>query len=190
MIEVLRAAREVQDFLSQREWSFAFLGGIAVNRWGRARLTNDADLCLFTDFGVEAPFIDALLDQFTPRRVDAKEFALQNRVVLLTSEKGFGIDISLGAFDFERNAILRSSLFCFPEGVELLTVSAEDLVVFKAFAGRPQDWFDVEGIFNRQFATLDMNLVRQELTPLCELKESPETLDQLERLWQSCQKNG
>jgi hypothetical protein len=187
MIEVLQAAREVQDFLEQREWSFAFLGGIAVNRWGRARMTNDADLCLFTDFGNEASFIDALLEKFTPRRSDAKEFALLNRVVLLTTKKGFGVDISLGAFDFERSAILRGSLFRFPEDVELLTVSAEDLVVFKAFAGRPQDWFDVEGIFNRQWTSLDMNLIRKELTPLCELKESPETLDQLERLWQSCQ---
>lgn len=32
-----------------------------------------------------------------------------------------------------------------------------------------------------------MDLIRRELTPLCELKESPEALDQLERLWQSCQ---
>ncbi len=187
MIEVLQAAREVQNFLEQREWSFAFIGGIAVNRWGRARMTNDADLCLFTDFGNEASFIDALLEKFTPRRSDAKEFALMNRVVLLTTKKGFGVDISLGAFDFERSAILRGSLFRFPEDVELLTVSAEDLVVFKAFAGRPQDWFDVEGILNRQVKSLDMDLIRKELTPLCELKESPETLDQLERLWQSCQ---
>jgi len=187
MIEVLQAAREVQDFLEQREWNFAFIGGIAVNRWGRARMTNDADLCLFTDFGDEASYIDPLLENFIPRRADAKEFALLNRVVLLTTRKKFGVDISLGAFDFERNAILRSTLFRFPEEIELLTVSAEDLVVFKAFAGRPQDWFDVEGIFNRQLTSLDMNLIRQELTPLCDLKESPETLDQLERLWQSCQ---
>ncbi len=82
---------------------------------------------------------------------------------------------------------MRSSLFRFDEDVELLTVSAEDLVVFKAFAGRPQDWFDVEGIFNRQRASLDMGLIRKELTPLCELKESPETLVQLEQMWQPCQ---
>ena len=187
MIEVLRAAREIQDFLEQQEWSFTFIGGIAVNRWGRARLTNDADICLFTDFGDEASFVDALISSFTPRRPDAREFALQSRVVLLSTSQGFGVDVSLGAFDFERSAILRSSRFEFPGGVELVTVSAEDLVVFKAFAGRPQDWFDVEGIINRQLGSLDMELVRKELAPLCELKESPETLDQLNRLWQSCQ---
>ncbi len=65
MIEVLQAAREVQEFLEQREWSFAFIGGIAVNRWGRARMTNDADLCLFTDFGNEASFRRAA-DRFLP----------------------------------------------------------------------------------------------------------------------------
>lgn len=185
MIDVLRAACEVQAFLEQQGWEFAFIGGIAVNRWGRARTTNDADLCLITGFGSEESFIDALLDRFTPRYPNAREFALLNRVVLLSTSNAYGIDISLGGFDFERDAVARGTLFEFPEKSTLRTVSAEDLVVFKAFAGRKQDWFDVEGILDRQRDTLDMALVRRELTPLCQLKESPDTLEQLERLWQS-----
>ncbi len=187
MIGVLQAAAQVQEFLEEQGWEFAFIGGLAVNRWGRARTTNDADICLFTDFGSEAQFVDALLSRFDGRRDDAKEFALMHRVVLLSAANGFGIDISLGAFPFERNAVTRGSRYEFSDAVSLRTVSAEDLVVFKAFAGRPQDWFDIEGIFIRQRTTLDYELVSRELGPLLELKESPETLDQLERLWQSCQ---
>jgi hypothetical protein len=56
--------------------------------------------------------------------------------------------------------------------------SAEDLVVLKAFADRPQDWIDVEGIIVRQRGGLDRALVRRELRDLLELKEDigPETV--------------
>ena len=182
MIAVLRAAREVQEFLEEQAWSFAFIGGLAVDRWGRARATNDADLCLFTDFGEEAPFVDLLMERFVSRIDNAKEFALLNRVVLLVTESGSGIDVSLGAFDFERNSISRSSSFIFPEGVDLLTVSAEDLVVYKAFSGRPQVRFDIEGIIVRQGLLLDWQLILQVLTPLCELKEASDTVDRLTEL--------
>lgn len=183
MIEVLQAAKSVQEALESRNWEFAFIGGIAVNRWGRARMTNDADVCLFTDFGAEESFIDKLLSEFSPRIENAREFALTNRVLLLTTSNGFGVDISLGAFDFERAAVERSSLFEFPGGVKLRTVSAEDLVVMKAFAGRPQDWFDVEGILNRQAATIDMLRVEQDLEPLCELKGEAESMGKLRQMW-------
>jgi hypothetical protein len=53
----------------------------------------------------------------------------------------------------------------------LVTCSAEDLVVLKAFADRMQDWLDIEGIIVRQGASLDRSLVLQELGPLLELKE-------------------
>ena len=64
--------------------------------------------------------------------------------------------------------------------VSLRTCSAEDLVVLKAFAGRGQDWVDVERIIVRQTGKLDWNYIREQLQPLAELKEAPEILNQLE----------
>ena len=61
----------------------------------------------------------------------------------------------------------------------ILTCGAEDLVVFKAFAGRPQDWLDIEGIAIRQAARLDERLIWTELVPLLELKETPEDAGRL-----------
>ena len=43
--------------------------------------------------------------------------------------------------------------------------------MLKAFADRPQDWIDVEGIIVRQRGGLDRALVRRELRELLELKE-------------------
>ena len=41
---VLAAADEVQRFCHQRDWRFCFIGGIAVQRWGEPRFTQDVDL--------------------------------------------------------------------------------------------------------------------------------------------------
>jgi len=68
------------------------------------------------------------------------------------------------------------------EGVSLLTCSAEDLIVFKAFADRAQDWIDIDGIAVRQHRRLDEGLIWQELTPLLELKEDDQAGPRLRRL--------
>jgi hypothetical protein len=62
------------------------------------------------------------------------------------------------------------------------TCSAEDLVVLKAFASRPQDWIDVEKVIIRQGQRLNRPLIIEELTPLAELKEDPQILEHLQSL--------
>ena len=59
---------------------------------------------------------------------------------------------------------------------------AEDLIVHKAFAARPQDWVDVEGVILKQRGQLAWPQIRADLTPLAELKEAPEILTELERV--------
>lgn len=93
------------------------------------------------------------------------------------------IDISLAAMPFEEELIDRASKFTFLPDVEIRTCAAEDLVVLKGFAGRPQDWVDIRGILVRQGSRLDRAAVRARLTPLVELKEEPEILEKLEELF-------
>jgi hypothetical protein len=89
---------------------------------------------------------------------DAAAFALRNRVLLL--QKGaVGIDIALAAIPFEERVLARSTTFEFLLGAGIRTCSAEDLIVYKAFADRPRDWVDVEGILLRQQGRLDLELV-------------------------------
>ena len=98
---------------------------------------------------------------------------------------GVGLDIALGGLPFEESAVRRSTLFTFPPDVPLRTCSAEDLVVFKAFADRLKDWVDVEGILIRQSSRMDWDYVRAQLAQLAELKDAPELVDKLERLRRS-----
>lgn len=58
---LLDAALEVQALCIERGWGFCFIGGMAVQHWGEARVTRDADLTLFTGIGDEAQYADSLL---------------------------------------------------------------------------------------------------------------------------------
>ena len=51
--------------------------------------------------------------------------------------------------------------------------------MLKAFADRPKDWLDVDGIIIRQGGVIDWNYVQRHLTPLVELKEEPRILQRL-----------
>jgi hypothetical protein len=181
VIEVIRAAVELQAICEDNAWRFCFIGGLALLRWGEPRETVDVDLTLLTGFGGEAPFINTLLHHFRPRVEDAGPFALANRVLLLRAKSGVGLDIALGGLPFEESAVSRSSLHSYPGDAVIRTCSAEDLIVLKAFASRTKDWLDVEGVIARQAGNLDWAYIHGQLQPLVELKESPEILTELER---------
>jgi hypothetical protein len=165
------AALEIQRFITSRGWRSTVIGGLAVQRWGEPRQTRDVDLALLTGIGHEGDYIDPLLANYAGRRPDARAFALTYRVLLLETRSGIPLDVSLAALPFEERMINRSTSFEFAPGGAVSTCSAEDLIVLKAFADRPQDWLDVEGIIVRQGAALDRTLVLTELLPLLELKE-------------------
>ncbi len=181
MNALIHAAAELQGVCEANRWRFCFIGGLAVQRWGEPRETVVVDLTLLTGFADEARFVSVLMDTFESRIDNAADFARVNRVLLLRARSGVGLDIALGGLPFEESAVTRASLFTFPPDVPLRTCSAEDLIVLKAFADRPKDWLDIEGIIIRQSERLDWSYVREQLAPLAELKEAPELVGKLER---------
>ena len=104
--------------------------------------------------------------------------------MLVQTAQGIPIDISLGGLPYEGRVIERSSAFGIAPGVVITTCSAEDLIVLKAFADRPQDWLDVEGVIVRQGARLSRPVIDEELSALLELKEDLEPLARLTRLFE------
>jgi len=165
------AAAGVQAFCAARGWQCCVIGGLAVQRWGDPRQTRDVDLTLLTGLGGEERFIDPILSRYPVRFPEARTFAIERRVLLVETPEGVPIDIALGGLPFEARVIARSTSFEVAPGVVLVTCSAEDLVVLKAFANRVQDWLDIEGVIIRQGADLNRSLVVDELGPLLELKE-------------------
>jgi hypothetical protein len=179
--QLISLALEIQKFFEEQEWDFCFIGGLAVQALGEPRYTQDADVNLLAGFGEEEKYIDTLLKRFKPRARGMKKFALRNRVVLLEWDD-ISLDVSLGGLPFEQNAVRRSRKIEYAKGAWLRTCRAEDLVVFKAFAGRPLDWNDVRGVIIRQGKKLDWRSIRKWLPPLLELKGTPEAMTELEKM--------
>lgn len=51
MLEVYRAAADLQDRCRASGWRFCVIGGLALQRWGEPRETIDVDVTLLTGFG-------------------------------------------------------------------------------------------------------------------------------------------
>jgi predicted nucleotidyltransferase len=174
MTPLVAAARELIHFLDAAGFKTCLIGGLVVQRWGEPRLTRDVDATVLADYGTEARVIDAVLGHFAARRPDALEFALANRILLVRASNGVDLDLSLAAFDFEREALDRATPYEFEPGVGLLTCSAEDLIVYKAVAARPRDVEDIRTVVIRQGRRLDVDRVRRWLQVFAELKEDPD----------------
>jgi hypothetical protein len=179
---LFHTAAELERFLIERGWRYCFIGGIALQRWGQPRLTNDVDLTILAGFGNETTYIDALLERYHTRIPDGREFALTHRVLLLQSCDGIPIDAALGGIPFEEQVVSRATRHEFLPSLSLLTCSAEDLIILKTFANRPRDWADVETIITRQRSHLTWGYVFEQLEPLCGLKDEPGIVDRLRRL--------
>ena len=182
MRDLFLLASEVQSFCQVRGWRFCFIGGIALQRWGEPRLTADIDLTILTGFGPEARYIEELCGAFVSRFPDAADFAHRSRTLLLQSERGIPIDITFGALPFEERVIERATLYPFLTEARLTTCSAEDLIILKAFADRPRDWSDIEGVILRTGHRIAWKIVDNELPPLCDAKEAPHILPRLAAL--------
>ncbi len=92
------------------------------------------------------------------------------------------MNADFGIRSLSSRVVQRSSLWGTPGSGTIKTCSAEDLVVLKAFASRPQDWIDVEKVIIRQGERLNRPLIIEELTPLAELKEDPQILENVQSL--------
>jgi hypothetical protein len=181
MKDLIHTASEIQLFFEKQKWEFCIIGGLALQFWGEQRLTRDVDITLLTGFGKEESYIDEILAKYKSRIDGAKEFTLKNRVLLLESENGIGIDISFGAFPFEESMIERAEYQKYFKEICLRICSAEDLIVMKAFADRKRDWADIESVLIKQ-KNLEWNYIFEHLEPLVELKEEPAILDKLIKL--------
>lgn len=180
---ILDAAIEVDGRLQQADLEYCLIGGIALQRWAEPRTTLDVDVTVMTDFGDEAAVINRIIPLFQQRVADAVDFALQSRVLLLKTDQGIGIDISLGALPFESRMIDRSSVWKIDVERDLRTCSAEDLIVQKVFASRDQDWLDVQRTIDRQSANaLNVELILAELEPLLKLKDDQDSFERVRHL--------
>jgi hypothetical protein len=186
MTTPLEAAWEVGLFLTEHGISYAVIGGLAVQLWGDARLTIDADLTVASSLTEgSGPFVDLITQRFPSRIKNPHEFARRNRVVLITASNGIDVDISLGLPGYEDEMLQRVMNFEWEPGKIVRVCSAEDLIIHKSIAGRPQDEIDIQGIVDRQDDRLDLFYVRSWLKQFAEILGNPAIENRFEHAWLS-----
>jgi hypothetical protein len=178
---LIEAAVDVQSVLFADGIRSCVIGGLAVQRWGEPRATQDVDFSVLAPPGEESGPVDLLLRAFAPRRADARAFAIAHRVLLIRSTNQVPVDVGLAASPFEVEVLARASAWGVADGLSIVTCSAEDLVLYKLVAGRPRDIADIEGIVRRQGSGLDVDRIRRFGALFAELKEEPELLQTFER---------
>lgn len=160
MIRTLEAAWEFHQFLTDHEAPYVIIGGLAVQYWGRPRLTVDVDLTVLTPPEGAADFVQMIVKHFDSRVPDPVSFARQTRMILARASNGCEVDISLALPGYE-----------------------DELIIHKAVAGRPQDLADIEGVVYRQGDTLDVEYIRPWLREFAAVLENPELIGRFEAPW-------
>lgn len=183
MNEQERAAWEVHTLLTRLHVPYVIIGGLAVRHWGEPRLTQDVDVTVMLPPDDPLPLLEQIAASLPPRLPDALAFARQHRVLLVRASNGVPLDISLGVPGYEEE-VMRRAVEWKPEPDKTLRLcSAEDLIIHKAIAGRPQDLRDIEGVVYRQGETLDSAYILRWLSTFAEILEEPDLPERFTTPW-------
>ena len=184
MNEQERAAWELGVFLTQRNVPYAIIGGLAVRQWGEPRFTQDVDVTAVFPLDDPVPLLRELAAHFSPRLADAVDFARRHRVLLVHASNGVSMDISLGLPGYEEEVMTRAMDWELEPDKVVRLCSAEDLIIHKAVAGRPQDLRDIESVVYRQGTALDVTIIRYWLGAFAEVLAQPDLAERFESPWQ------
>ena len=160
--EALRAAVGLLDDLHV---SYALVGGLAVNFWGRARMTQDVDIAVV----VQAEGVDALGQAMLERgfgRAQATPTQLGKEILYRFEWPATALPLDIHVDLLVAGSLLYES--CVRDAVEarigdtvVRVARLEDLVLVKLIVGRPVDRVDAEelGRINRE--SLDAGRLRR-----------------------------
>src|SRR4051812_43764123 len=156
------------------------IGGIAVIARGVRRMTTDIDVTVRGDQLDVASLLKALAKRrIVPRIRDAERFASESLVLLMKHQPtGVELDISMAWTDFEYEALAASSPTAFG-AARAPMAQAEDLIVFKAIAGRPKDIQDATTLLVL-YPALDRARARRRVSQLAALADDPAPMNILE----------
>jgi hypothetical protein len=181
---LFEAASEMHQFFSKNRIPYAVIGGVALQRWGDQRFTKDVDITIAASLekGVSG-LVTLVIDRFPAHVSNPLEFARKTRMILVTASNGVDVDISLGLPGYEDEMFKRAIDYEIEAGKSIRLCSAEDLIIHKAVAGRPQDVSDIQGIVYRQGKKLDVTYIRNWINEFAVVLENPAVLERFESAW-------
>jgi predicted nucleotidyltransferase len=169
---ITRALDDVARVIACHQGRAAVIGGIAVIARGVPRLTRDIDVAIAGQDITVAELAGELASAgIDPRSPDALAFAEESQVLLARhNATGVDIDVSRAWLPFELEALAAASQESLG-GVRIAIAQAEDLIIFKAVAWRPQDQQDVERLLALHGDRIDLERIRRHVKELGEALE-------------------
>lgn len=177
-----RAIADLTAALDSTGAPWMIIGGIAAIARGVKRFTTDIHAAIRGDAVEVASLIATLARRKIVPRIDgAERFATLNLVLLLKhAPSNVELDVSLAWTAFEHEAIEAAETVSF--GVARAPMArAEDLIVFKAIAGRGKDIEDATALLVL-YPKLDLERIRDRVRGLAELADAPELVAGLETM--------
>lgn len=162
---IVDAIEAVVRALQQASIPFVLLGGLAMQRWNRLRVTHDVDVAILTQASA-----DDLAQALRPHRLypdpERSPARLGDVTVLFfefrrtPNDYPVRIDLLHSDADFHRSTIERAITDTFA-GVSVPVSTAEDLILRKLIAPRPIDWADAVSLLREQADHLDEQYLDQ-----------------------------
>lgn len=144
------------DLLESHGFAHALVGGLAASIRGRTRVTEDVDLVV--DCSVDQALeLAASLDRtpFAPLFPEFKQVVRRSFILpLIHRDTRITVDLAIGVSGLEQQVVSRATHVAMGDR-HLTVATAEDLLVMKLLAGRPQDDQDVKGIVHAVGTSLD-----------------------------------
>lgn len=180
---IVAAVRAVATALSVLPVPAMIIGGIAVIARGVPRLTRDVDATVAGGAIELTALLDALSTcDVVPRIDDAAAFAATNQVVLLRHQPSrVDVDLSIAWLPFEYEALASSELLDLA-GTRVKVARAEDLIIYKAVAFRPQDQQDIERLLVLHRPSVDLDRVLQIVGSFAAALDEPSRVMDLENI--------
>lgn len=146
MTQFENTLKELDEFFAKNKIRYALIGGLAVVFYQSFRTTNDIDITIETTLEDLKDIGRKIQKHFNPLFKNPVEFFEKNFVMPVKSlTNNTRIDFVAALTGFELNVIKRAKRVKFGE-VNVWVCSVEDLIIYKLFAGRPQDMVDVQEI--------------------------------------------
>jgi predicted nucleotidyltransferase len=147
---------DVANFLNHEGITYALVGGMAASLRGQPRVTADVDMVIGIDVGRALVLANRLEGtNFRPLFDNVAEVVERSFILPLRHRStNVKVDLALALSGFEQGAIDRAESLNI-SGSIVSVITAEDLVIMKVLAGRPQDEQDLRGIVAAQRESLD-----------------------------------
>jgi hypothetical protein len=178
----IEAALTVHEFFfEQLKLNYAIIGGIALQFWGEPRFTHDLDVTVQDRLDLPE-LVRLTTDAFGSRVPDPQAFARKTRMLLVRVAE-VDVDIAVALRGYEDSLFAKIRSIEVEPGRRLNICSAEDLIIHKALAGRPQDLADVQSVIQRQGKKLDVRYIRRWLGQFSRGLDDPLIAERFRQLW-------